>query len=512
MASNFERTVYIIELRDRFSMGMNRATTMTNRFNRSMVTARTNTNLLTSAMRGLAIGAAAGAAYGIARVTTQIVKLAAELETTTVAFEVMLRSASKAQSLVSYGMEFARTTPFTQRQVFGNMRQLLAYGAPEQNVRGYNRMLSTIAAGVGMERLPFLTLALGQVIAKGRLQGQELRQFTEHGVPVVGMLSQRMGISTSDVYEEMRKGRISSQMVVDAMMAMTKEGGLFQGMLERLRETFTGTFNVMKSTWQIYLMDAVTPLKNGLKSTFEFAIDLAEAMPRLDGAFSVLKQEAIELVSPFRELAKAFKELTGLGIIDLLVGGVNTLTTVLVSMGNVIKTFAISLISPLLLLIEKTGLIKAIGPGFTENLIRSNALNYQQKIKDIWGIGDMPTGGGTKSPTGIFNIPGMKPFNAQWKGFPFPYPGTTPKVPGMVPLWSGGKLDGEDEDTVGGKKRVANRLIGTGARDIVIHIGNLIENMQISSPSMGESAEQLTERVKMAMLTAINDASILADR
>ena len=74
---------------------------------------------------------------------------------------------------------------------------------------------------------------------------------------------------------------------------------------------------------------------------------------------------------------------------------------------------------------------------------------------------------------------------------------------------------GDSEDGgagAAGKKSVARRLVGTGARDIVIHIGNLIENMQISSPSIGESADQLTERVKMALLTAVNDASILADR
>jgi len=488
-------------------MGMNRATTMTNRFNRSMVTARTNTNLLTSAMRGLAIGAAAGAAYGIARVTTQIVKLAAELETTTIAFEVMLKSASKAQSLVEYGMEFARITPFTQRQTFGNYRQLLAYGAPEQNVRGYGRMLSTIAAGVGMERLPFLTLALGQVIAKGRLQGQELRQFTEHGVPVVGGLSKQLGVSTQDVYEMMRRGQISSQMVVDAMKAMVTEGGLFHGMLEKLRESFTGTMNVMKSTWQIAAMEAIGPLTEAMKGWMEWAIKQAVVLERLTPSFEVLTNS----------LGDLFNSLGGLmPSQDRIVKEINYFTAFFTSISEFSSLFSWTLKDTGRVIKESFVNFLDVFRTFGESMAMAGRGNFMGAWNNLSNI--------TWGPTTPFNT---KEFNRRirqaegrvssilfdnYKGRPKQgLPTLEEEFAKMVELWTSA-FGGEGEEGAAGKKRVANRLIGTGARDIVIHIGNLIENMQISSPSMGESAEQLTERVKMAMLTAINDASILADR
>ena len=512
MASNFERTVYIVELRDKFSMGMNRATAVTNRFNRSMVTARTNTTLLGSALRGLAVGAAAGAAYGIARVTTQIIKMAAELETTTIAFEVMLKSATKAQSLVGYGKEFARVTPFTQRQVFGNMRQLLAYGAPEENVRGYNKMLSTIAAGVGMERLPFLTLALGQVIAKGRLQGQELRQFTEHGVPVVGGLAKRMGISTQDVYDRMRKGQISSQDVVDTMMDMVRTGGLFEGMLERLKESFSGTMARMKSSWQLALIDGINPLIDNMKVWMNTAIKWADLVYILKDSFTILASSMTEMFRPLMELLGSIRVLSGMGAMDIvanvfkvLITGLSTLATVTQSVWTLVVT---PLKSVLTVVADLWSGIKMLMDNPAQGVFQIKSA-FNNAFKD------------TNPHTGVFDE-----LTKIWKDYVF---NTVPgiwrkkKAPGavdmgdpygqMIELWRSAFGDSEDGGAgAAGKKSVARRLVGTGARDIVIHIGNLIENMQISSPSIGESADQLTERVKMALLTAVNDASILADR
>lgn len=506
MASNFERTVYIIELRDRVSMGMNRATAATSRFNRGMVTARTNTNMFSGALRGLAIGALAGVAYGLGRVTTQIIKMAAELESTTIAFEVMLRSATKAKSLVAYGMEFARTTPFTQRQTFSNMRQLLAYGAPEQNIRGYNRMLSTIAAGVGMERLPYLTLALGQVIAKGRLQGQELRQFTEHGVPVVGGLSKRLGISTQDVYERMRKGQISSQMVSETMMDMVRTGGLFEGMLKRLRESFTGTMNVMKSTWELALIAAVEPLMIGMKQWMESTINMAKIVYLMIPTMNALGEAFTNIFNPFKDLFNTLGALSGITGMQALTTFLKYLSTLMLNTFTVLETVitvGIETFKPLLHKVSQ--MYEAIST--SDNLLEAAFRMKMATFTDEGGKGNISgkLAEIRKRYEGTFNMIWRSP------GKSIPKTDISDPYSQMISLLSTAFGEGGEEGTAK-KKRVANRLMGTGARDIVIHIGNLIENMSIATPSIGESADQLTERVKMAMLTAINDASILADR
>lgn len=58
--------------------------------------------------------------------------------------------------------------------------------------------MGDVAAGlsVPMDRL---ALAYGQVLAKGRLQGGELRQFTEAGVPIVAELAKNLGVAQSAI-------------------------------------------------------------------------------------------------------------------------------------------------------------------------------------------------------------------------------------------------------------------------------------------------------------------------
>jgi len=461
-----------------------------------------NTSMLSGAMRGLAVGALAGVAYGLGRVTTQIVKMAAELESTTIAFEVMLRSATKATSLVAYGKEFAKVTPFTQRQVFGNMRQLLAYGAPEQNIRGYNRMLSTIAAGVGQERLPYLTLALGQVIAKGRLQGQELRQFTEHGVGLVQGLAAQKGVSTGSVYDLMRKGQISSQDVVNVMKALTEEGGLFYGMLERLRQSFTGTMNVMKSSWQLALVDAVQPFMRGMKLGMEKLISLSSVVYDLIPTLEVLTIAFSNMFEPFREMYRIASAFTGTTAMDAIVTLAKYFASLMVNTFSVLEsifTIGLEMFKPMFQ--KFTNVYEAYA---NNSGILNQAIAMRMALEKPVKGGDIPGAlmGVKRKWEGMLNT--------IWRGS-----GKSAAAPDMS---TGGLTDllstTGDEDVLGAaaKKKVANRLIGTGTRDIVIHIGNLIENMNMNNAGVTENAEEMTERVKVALLTAINDASILADR
>ena len=47
--------------------------------------------------------------------------------------------------------------------------------------------------GVGRDKFPNLILAFGQVATATRLRGQEVRQFTEAGVPILEALGAQLG-------------------------------------------------------------------------------------------------------------------------------------------------------------------------------------------------------------------------------------------------------------------------------------------------------------------------------
>ena len=102
-----------------------------------------------------------------------------------IAFETMLGSVEKADTLLRDIEQFAKKTPFELPEVVENAKKLLAYNIEAEKLLPTLEALGNISAGVGREKLPFLTLAFGQVRAAGKLTGQELRQFTEAGVPLM---------------------------------------------------------------------------------------------------------------------------------------------------------------------------------------------------------------------------------------------------------------------------------------------------------------------------------------
>lgn len=139
----------------------------------------------------LALGAAGTVAFGgLAFLTKGIVEAGANFEQTKIAFETMLGSAETAQKTLADLSAFAARTPFELPQLEQASKQLLAYGTTAEDLIPTLTMLGDITAGVGMDKLPQLILAFGQVKAATKLTGMELRQFTEAGVPILDALVQ----------------------------------------------------------------------------------------------------------------------------------------------------------------------------------------------------------------------------------------------------------------------------------------------------------------------------------
>ena len=134
-----------------------------------------------------AIGTAAFAGLGF--LTKGIIEAGVGFEQTQIAFETMLGSAELGQKTLKELSQFAAQTPFEIPQLETAAKQLLAYGMSAEELIPTLRMLGDITAGVGMDKLPQLILAFGQVKAATKLTGMELRQFTEAGVPMLDALA-----------------------------------------------------------------------------------------------------------------------------------------------------------------------------------------------------------------------------------------------------------------------------------------------------------------------------------
>ncbi len=177
-----------------------------------------------------------------------------------VALEGILGSASAATKAISQLKSMALQSPKQFKDLVGDAKQLSAYGIEVEKLLPTVKQLADISVGLGVD-MGRLTLAYGQVKSATVLRGQELRQFTEAGVPMVEELAKKFTqlngklVSTSEIFELISKRQVSFEMVAEVLRDMTAEGGKFYNMQETISETLYGQVQKLKDLWTINLND-----------------------------------------------------------------------------------------------------------------------------------------------------------------------------------------------------------------------------------------------------------------
>ena len=221
----------------------------------------------------------------------RVIQLADNYEQAKISFTTMLGSADKAESLLSKLSSFAKQTPFELTDVRENAKQLLAMGISADHIIPTMKALGDVSAGLGvpMERL---ALNYGQVITKGKLAGQELKDFTTAGVPLLDELSKNLGKSKTEIQDMISKGQISADMVTEAFKTMTSEGGRFadlmakqSGTLSGMRSNFSDTLAGISEKIWLFLLPWLKESVDWISKLFakpENAME--EEIERLDGS------------------------------------------------------------------------------------------------------------------------------------------------------------------------------------------------------------------------------------
>lgn len=312
-------------------------------------------------------------------------KAAGDLEQAKVSFEVMTGSAEKASLLLSQLSDFARTTPFDLPQVIEGSRRLMAYGTTAEDVIPTFKALGDIAAGVGTDKLPQLITAFGQVQAKTRLTGEELRQFTEAGVPLLRILAEQAGVSVGEMQDKISAGAVSFDDMKKAIFSMSQEGGMFFNLMERQSKTFTGVMSnihdsIIRVSYEIM----------GLSTDTENFGEVIEG-----GAFDILKQQAEKALSALEKLGQWFKELsfeTKRTVVNMLVLAA-AMGPVIMVVGKIVSVIGslitvLSSVNPVILIVAAVigvfiGIIKLFQKAWQENWggFRDSVMAAWDKIK-----------------------------------------------------------------------------------------------------------------------------------
>lgn len=217
--------------------------------------------------------APAAIAAGIGILANRAVTLAADLEQTQVGFEVFLNSADKAKQMVEDLRAMAKVTPFETRDLVQATETMLGFGVAADDILQNLRMLGDASRG-DANRLQLITLAFSQISAAGRLTGQDLLQLINAGFNPLQEISQRTGRSLSQLRKDMQEGNISFEMVREAFMQATSEGGRFFRMMERQSKTFKGVTSTLRDEWNM----ALTTLGEKLLPTATQGVMLLRSM------------------------------------------------------------------------------------------------------------------------------------------------------------------------------------------------------------------------------------------
>ena len=211
---------------------------------------------LTSAITG-AVSAGIGS---IRSLGTEVVRLGSNAEQTAIAFKAIIGDTDKANKLLADLKKFATNTPFTTVETTKATQSLLTTVDPKDMIATLTR-LGNVARGTGSD-LASLAVVYSQTLSKGKIQGDEMLQLQERGIPINKALAQTLNISEEALSKLISTGTVKSSALVDAFKLLGDEGGKFGGIMATQSQTAAGLFSTLQDGFEtaaIAVYDRINP-------------------------------------------------------------------------------------------------------------------------------------------------------------------------------------------------------------------------------------------------------------
>lgn len=243
--------------------------------------------------------------YTLERFVRGLYTIGGEFQKQRIALTSIIGDSMKAETIFNRIKDLAVVSPFQFKELASYAKQLSAYSIPYEELYDTTKRLADISAGVGVD-MGRIILAYGQVRSAAFLRGQELRQFTEAGIPLVDELAKRFtkltGVVTSagDVFDKISRKEVSFGMVKDVLWDLTNEGGKFYNMQEALAESLAGKWSNLQDAWDVMMADIAESNSGVLSDSLELLTDLmnhweavAAILGSLVGAYGFYKTAVI---------------------------------------------------------------------------------------------------------------------------------------------------------------------------------------------------------------------------
>jgi len=229
--------------------------------------------------------------YAVRNFISEVAKVTGEFELQRIALGALVQDSFAADTIFEKIKAQALHSPFSVMQLTSSAKQLAAYRIEAEKLFDTTMMLADVSAGLGvpMERL---IVAFGQIRAASILRGQEVRQLTEAGIPIISLLADKFGelenrvVSTGEVFDKISNRLVPFEMINEIFEDMTAKGGMFYEMQKIQAETIKGRLVNLTDAYQLFL-DKMGTANSGIIKGFIGGLE--GILSNMDSILVVLK-------------------------------------------------------------------------------------------------------------------------------------------------------------------------------------------------------------------------------
>lgn len=204
-----------------------------------------------------------------------ILEVRKEIESFEISFRTLLGNKEKADAMFSQIRDFAAKTPLQLKDLSSAAQTMLSFNIDEADIMPMLRSIGDISMG-DTQKLQSLTLAFAQMSSTGKLMGQDLLQMINAGFNPLSVIAEKTGKSIGTLKDEMSEGAISADMVKQAFIDATAEGGKFHGMLEQQSQGIAGSISNLQGAIDDMMNDLGTAMQDTLVKGVNFATTIVK--------------------------------------------------------------------------------------------------------------------------------------------------------------------------------------------------------------------------------------------
>ena len=212
--------------------------------------------------------------YGVKKFVGDIISARMEMQNMQTSLETMVGK-DTASKLFDQLYALAKKSPLEMSDMVGAEQMMISFGIGAQDSIKYLNALSDISMG-DASKFNSLTLAFSQMSATGKLMGQDLNQMINQGFNPLEAISDKTGKSIAQLKDEMSKGKITAEMVQQAFIDVTREGGRFYNMSEAASKTIQGQISMFEDALSTMYSTMGEALEGVVMDTIKAATALVE--------------------------------------------------------------------------------------------------------------------------------------------------------------------------------------------------------------------------------------------